>query len=105
MVTIFIVTRLKCLNKTLSPIISSSIYLMHNYHFKSIYASFIYKSAYIKGSLLSTHANYNICSIYKVLPFQVYKMHCYMPGWKIQGGLIYKKPFIGIFSGFTIPII
>jgi hypothetical protein len=69
MVTIFAITRLKHLNETLSPIISSNAYLMRDYYFKYIYASFIRKSAYIRGSLLSAHANYNICSMYKVLPF------------------------------------
>jgi hypothetical protein len=69
MVTIFAITCLKRLNKTLSPIISSSAYLMRNYHFKGIYASFMRKSAYIRGSLLSAHADYNICSMYKVLLF------------------------------------
>ena len=104
-ITIFAATRLKGPNETLSPIISSDACLMRDYYFKGIYASFIRKSAHIKGSLLSAHADYNICSIYRVSPFRVYKMHRYTLGWRIQGSLIYKKPFVGIFSGFTIPII
>ena len=68
-VTIFATTRLKRLNKTLSPIISSDAYLMRDYYFKGIYASFMRKSAYIRGFLLSAHADYNICSIYKVSLF------------------------------------
>jgi hypothetical protein len=62
-VTIFTTTRLKRPNETLSPIISSNAYLIRNYYFKGIFASFIYKSAHIRGSLLSTHTNYNIYSI------------------------------------------
>lgn len=69
MVTIFAITRLERPNKTLSPIVSSSAYLMRNYYFKSIYASFIRKSAYVRGSLLFMYADYNICSIYEVSPF------------------------------------
>ena len=65
-VTIFTATHLKRLNETLSP---SNAYLMRNYHFKGIYASFMRKSAHVRGSLSSTHANYNICSMYKVSPF------------------------------------
>ena len=79
-VTIFTTTRLERLNKTLSPIVSNNAYLMRDYHFKYIYASFIRKSAHVKGSLLFAHANYNIYSIYKVSPFQVYKMHRHVLG-------------------------
>ena len=104
-VTIFAVTRLERPNKTLSPIVSSNACLMRNYYFKGIYASFIHKSTYVRGFLSSTHADYNICSIYKVSPFQVYKIHRYTPGWRIQGSLIYKKLFVGIFSSSTVPII
>jgi len=104
-VTIFAATRLERPNETLSPIISSDACLMRDYYFKGIYASFIRKSAYIRGFLLSAYANHNIYSICEVLPFRVYKMHRYTLGWRIQGSLIYKKPFIGIFSGSTVPII
>jgi hypothetical protein len=82
MVTIFIITRLKCLNKTLSP---SNTCLMHDYYFKSIYTSFMRKSAYISGSLLSIYVDYNIYSIYKVSPFQVYKIYYYTLGQRISG--------------------
>ena len=68
-VTIFAATRLKRLNKTLSPIVSSDACLMRDYHFKGTYASFIYKSAYVRGSLLSVHADHNICSMCEVLLF------------------------------------
>jgi len=48
-VTISTITRLKRLNKTLSPIISSNAYLMRDYYFKGIYTSFMRKSAHIKA--------------------------------------------------------
>ena len=105
MVTIFAATHLEGLNKTLSPIVSSNACLIRDYYFKGIYASFIRKSAHIRGSLLSAYADHNIYSMYGVSPFQVYKMHRYMLGWRIQGSLIYKKPFVGIFSGSTISIV
>ena len=65
-VTIFTATCLKCLNEILSP---SDACLMCDYHFKGTYASFICKSVYVRGSLLSMHANYNICSMCEVLLF------------------------------------
>jgi len=48
-VTISVTTRLKYLNKTLSPIVSSDTYLIYDYYFKGIYTSFMYKSAHIKA--------------------------------------------------------
>jgi len=104
-VTIFAATRLEGPNETLSPIVSSDACLMRDYHFKGTYASFMRKSAHVRGSLSSAHADHNICSMCGVSPFRVCKMHRYALGWRIQGSLIHEKPFVGIFSGSAVPIV